>query len=88
MEASNYNKQAIKAIVLSCKHSIRATSEAIRGYITNHNCVHGEFSVGNMDLLVVLEYHYDEETADIIDDDWLTTVSVNIDKDVVNVTFD
>lgn len=88
MEASNYNKQAIETIVLSCKHTEKDTEKAIAEYIAERNLMYGKFSVGNMQIRVTLEHHYDESTSDIIDDDWLTSVIVGIEDDVIQVTFD
>ena len=88
MEASNYNKQAIKDIVLSCKHTEKTTQVAIESYIAERNRMYGEFSVGEFKISVVLDNHYDEYTGDIINDNWETTVIVEIEDDVIQVTFD
>lgn len=88
MEASNYNKQEIKDIVLTCKHTENDTKRAISEYIAERNRMYGNFSVGNMQIRVTLKHHYDESTSDIINDNWETTVIVEIEDDVVQVTFD
>lgn len=88
MEASNYNKHAIKDIVLTCKHTENDTKKAISEYIAERNRMYGEFSVGEFKISVVPYNHYDEYTGDIINDNWETTVIVEIEDDVVQVTFD
>ena len=88
MEASNYNKQEIKDIVLTCKHTERDTKKAIESYIAENDRRFGGNSVGELSVYVVLYNHYDEYTGDIINDNWETTVIVEIEDDVVQVTFD
>ena len=88
MKASNYNKQAIKDIVLSCKHTEKATQVAIESYIAERNRMYGEFSVGEFKISVVLDNHYDEYTGELIGGNWQTTVMVKVDDSRVYVTFD
>ena len=88
MGASNYNKQAIKDIVLSCKHTEKDTKKAIESYIAENDRRFGGNSVGKLCVYVVLDNHYDEYTGEIIEDNWETTVIVEIEDDVIQVTFD
>ena len=88
MGASNYNKQAIKDIVLSCKHTEKDTKKAIESYIAENDRRFGDYSVGKLRVYVVLDNHYNECTGEIIEDNWETTVIVEIEDDVIQVTFD
>ena len=88
MEASNYNKQAIKDIVLTCKHTENDTKRAIESYIAENDRRFGGNSVGELSVYVVLDNHYNECTGEIIEDNWETTVIVEIEDDDIQVTFD
>ena len=88
MKASNYNKQEIVKIVLSCKHTEKDTKKAIESYIAENDRRFGGNSVCELSVYVVLDNHYDECTGEIIEDNWETTVIVEIEDDVVQVTFD
>lgn len=88
MKASDYNKQEIVKIVLSCKHTEKDTKKAIESYIAEKNRRFGDYSVGELSVYVVLDNHYDEYTGDIINDNWETTVIVEIEDDAIQVTFD
>ena len=87
MGASNYNKQEIKDIVLTCKHTENDTKKAISRYIEERDRMYGDNSVGELKMSVVLDNHYDEYTGELINGNWQTTVMVEIDNSRVYVTF-
>jgi hypothetical protein len=87
MKTNDYNMQAIKEIVLSCKHTEKATKVAIESYISEHDRMYGENSIGELNMHVILDNHYDECTGELINDDWQTTVNVQVDDNGTDVSF-
>ena len=87
MRTNNYNKLAIEGIILSCKHTENATKGAIESYIAEHDSVYGEFSLGELNMSVILDNHYDEYTGELINDNWQTTIMVTVIENEINVTF-
>lgn len=45
------------------------------------------FVIDELSVSVTLDKHYDEE-GEVIDDDWMTTVTVNINDNEVDVDYD
>ena len=87
MKTNNYQKKEIEDIILSCKHSEKSVKSAIASYIAEHDRMYGEFSIGELKTSVVLDNQYDEETGELINSDWQTTISVPIVDNNINVDF-
>ena len=84
---TNKHQEDIKKIVLSCKHSENAVKRAVESYIAEQDRHYGEFSVGDLTVSIVLNKHYDENTGNIIKDNWQTTVTVSVVDNNVEVSF-
>ena len=87
MKASNYQKSVIDNIILECEHTEQGVRDAIKSYISENDRRYGEFSIGDIKTEIVLDNHYDEETGELINDDWQTTVSVSIVDNNISVDF-
>lgn len=87
MKTNSYQKDIINNIILECEHTEQGVRDAIKSYIAESDRRYGEFSVGDIKTEVVLDNHYDEETGELINDDWQTTVSVSIVDNNINVDF-
>ena len=49
--------------------------------------MYGEFSIGELKTSVVLDKQYNEETGELINSDWQTTITVTVIENDINVTF-
>lgn len=87
MKTNNYQKKEIEDIILSCNHSEKSVKKAIASYIAEHDRMYGEFSIGELKTSVVLDKQYDEETGELINDNWQTTITVTVIENDINVTF-
>lgn len=91
MKTNDFRKNEIKKIVENCKHDRQSIIDAVDEYIDSYQKYEyggGEpFVIDELSVSVTLDKHYDEE-GEVIDDDWMTTVTVNINDNEVDVDYD
>lgn len=84
-------KNEIKKIVENCKHDRQSIIDEVNKYIESYQKYGyggGEpFVIDELSVPVTLDKHYDED-GEVIDDDWMTTVTVNINDNEVDVDYD
>ena len=87
MKTNNYQEKEIEGIILSCNHSKESVKNAVESYIAEHDRMFGEFSIGELNMSVILNNHYDGETGELINDNWQTTITVIVIENEINVIF-
>ena len=78
--------EELRQLIIETPHTEHAIEKAIEAYIAEHQRRYGFDYEIDARASVALDKHY-EEDGTVLDDDWQTTVTVQIENNDINILF-